>query len=122
LEDQIVNRLEQRKLHQGRRELKEELLGKYEVVDNIKPTLGPEPERKRAKSPRGGGEHGHGGKMKLGGKAAAAKGIMKKADVDPKSKRKDVAVTPAEGAKKTPAADGKESAAQGEEKPAAKGG
>ncbi len=46
LRDQIVNRLEQRKLHQGRRELKEELLGKYEIVDNIKPTLGPEPERK----------------------------------------------------------------------------
>jgi peptidyl-prolyl cis-trans isomerase C len=46
LEDQIVNRLEQRKLHQGRRELKEELLAKYEIVDNVKPTLGPEPERK----------------------------------------------------------------------------
>lgn len=50
LRDQIVSRLEQRKLHQGRRELKEELLGKYEIVDNIKPTLGPEPERKSPKS------------------------------------------------------------------------
>jgi parvulin-like peptidyl-prolyl isomerase len=49
LEDQIVNRLRQRKLHQGRRELKDELLGKYEVVDNIKPTLGPEPTRPAAK-------------------------------------------------------------------------
>lgn len=76
LEDQIVNRLEQRKLHQGRRELKEELLAKYEVVDNIKPTLGPEPERKR-KAQRGHGDddgHGHEGvrghadKMKLQGK------------------------------------------------------
>ena len=45
LEDQIVNRLRQRKLHQGRRELKDDLLGRYEVVDNIKPTLGPEPAR-----------------------------------------------------------------------------
>ena len=47
LEDQIINRLEQRKLHQGRRELKEELMAKYEIKDNIKPTLGPEPERRR---------------------------------------------------------------------------
>jgi len=67
LEDQIVNRLEQRKLHQGRRELKEELLGKYEIVDNIKPTLGPEPERKRPAARGHGDDHGHGhpGKMKL---------------------------------------------------------
>lgn len=49
LEDQIVNRLRQRKLHQGRRELKDELLGKYEVVDNIKSTLGPEPTRPASK-------------------------------------------------------------------------
>src|SRR5690606_32720051 len=42
LEDQIVSRLQQRKLHQGRRELKDELLGKYKVVDNVTPTLGPE--------------------------------------------------------------------------------
>jgi peptidyl-prolyl cis-trans isomerase C len=46
LEDQIVSRLEQRKLHQGRRELKEELLAKNTIVDNIAATLGPEPERK----------------------------------------------------------------------------
>lgn len=46
LEDQIVARLEQRKLHQGRRELKEELLGKATIVDNIAATLGPEPEKK----------------------------------------------------------------------------
>jgi peptidyl-prolyl cis-trans isomerase C len=48
LEDQIVSRLEQRKLHQGRRELKDELLAKYTIVDNIAATLGPEPERKAA--------------------------------------------------------------------------
>jgi parvulin-like peptidyl-prolyl isomerase len=54
LEDQIVSRLEQRKLHQGRRELKEELLAKNTIVDNIAATLGPEPERKTAgKKPPG---------------------------------------------------------------------
>lgn len=78
LEDQIVNRLEQRKLHQGRRELKEELLGKYEIVDNIKSTLGPEPERRRSKTPRGhGDDHGHGAKMKVDKrKAGVKKGAM----------------------------------------------
>lgn len=45
LEDQIIDRLSQRKLHQGRRELKDDLLRKYTIVDNIKDTLGPEPER-----------------------------------------------------------------------------
>ncbi|MEM9458022.1 MAG: peptidylprolyl isomerase [Myxococcota bacterium] len=57
LDDQIRDRLRQRKLHQGRRELKEQLLDKYEVVDNIKPTLGPEPKRGRA---RGAGKRGKG--------------------------------------------------------------
>jgi parvulin-like peptidyl-prolyl isomerase len=51
LRDQIVNRLQQRKLHQGRRELKEELLGKYEIVDNIASTLGPEPQRNKRSTP-----------------------------------------------------------------------
>jgi parvulin-like peptidyl-prolyl isomerase len=59
LKDQIVNRLEQRKLHQGRRELKEELLAKYEIVDNIKPTLGPEPERKSGAKMEGHDDEGH---------------------------------------------------------------
>ena len=68
LQDQIVNRLEQRKLHQGRRELKEELLGKYAVVDNVKPTLGPEPEKKRPARRGHGDGHGHGGKMKVDAK------------------------------------------------------
>ncbi|MEM6293221.1 MAG: peptidylprolyl isomerase [Myxococcota bacterium] len=81
LQDQIVNRLRQRKLHQGRRQLKEDLLGKYEVVDNIKPTLGPEPKRKRPKTRRHGDEdgHGHGGKMKLNpDKGAAARKVIDK--------------------------------------------
>jgi len=50
LEDQIVSRLQQRKLHQGRRELKEQLTTKYKVVDNIAPTLGPEPARPKPRS------------------------------------------------------------------------
>ncbi len=132
LEDQIVNRLEQRKLHQGRRELKEELLEKYEVVDNIKPTLGPEPERKR-KSPRGHGEddgHGHGAKMKLGGKGGAAKGGMKglkavnKGGEDPSAASKkpkgtaDSVKPEAKPDEKAPAPEGKELA---EKKPAKDG-
>ncbi|MEM7156469.1 MAG: peptidylprolyl isomerase [Myxococcota bacterium] len=54
LEDQIRDRLRQRKLHQGRRELKERLLGEYPITDNIKPTLGPEPRRGRRKGGKGG--------------------------------------------------------------------
>jgi parvulin-like peptidyl-prolyl isomerase len=68
LEDDIKERLRQRKLHQGRRELKEELLAKYTVVDNIEPTLGPEPTRGGArkggegKGPRKLGPHNREGK------------------------------------------------------------
>lgn len=47
LEDQIRSRLRQRKLHQGRRALRERLEATYEVLDNMKPTLGPDPERRR---------------------------------------------------------------------------
>ena len=68
LEDQIVSRLEQRKLHQGRRELKEELLAKNTIVDNIAATLGPEPERKTAGSKRAPGDR----KGALGRRGAAA--------------------------------------------------
>jgi peptidyl-prolyl cis-trans isomerase C len=57
LRDQIQERLEQRKLHQGRRELKDELLAKYQVTDNIKPTLGPEPQRGNARRERGDRAH-----------------------------------------------------------------
>jgi len=57
LEDQIRDRLRQRKLHQGRRELKDELLAKTTIVDNIEPTLGPEPRRGRG---RRGGKDGKG--------------------------------------------------------------
>lgn len=69
LEDDIKERLRQRKLHQGRRELKDELLAKYVVVDNIAPTLGPEPTRG---SKRGDGEGK--GPRKLGGGNREGKG------------------------------------------------
>jgi peptidyl-prolyl cis-trans isomerase C len=102
LRDQIVNRLEQRKLHQGRRDLKEELLGKYTIVDNIKPTLGPEPERKTPRKPRGHGDgHGHGPKMKHGGKAPNAPGMKSKLKGD--IKKADVAAKPANKPAEKPA-------------------
>lgn len=69
LEDDIKERLRQRKLHQGRRELKDELLAKYTIVDNIAPTLGPEPKRGgrqagegKGKGPRKLGPHNREGK------------------------------------------------------------
>lgn len=78
LEEDIKERLRQRKLHQGRRELKEELLAKYTVVDNIAPTLGPEPKR-------GGRRAGKGdGPRKLGPRSREGKGAPRKA-VDPKA-------------------------------------
>jgi len=51
LDDQIRERLRQRKLHLGRRLLRERLEAKYEVLDNMLPTLGPEPERRRPRRP-----------------------------------------------------------------------
>ncbi|MCX4239952.1 peptidylprolyl isomerase [Paraliomyxa miuraensis] len=74
LVDQIRERLEQRKLHQGRRELKEELLAKYTIVDNIEPTLGPEPKR-GGRRMRGEGK----GPRKLGPKAREGKGAPRAA-------------------------------------------
>lgn len=43
LADQIRERLSQRKLHQGRRELKDSLLGKYNVKNTMEELLGPDP-------------------------------------------------------------------------------
>jgi parvulin-like peptidyl-prolyl isomerase len=76
LADQIQERMRQRRIHQGRRELKETLLEAGQVVDNIKPTLGPEPTPRRPKrrpgqgkgGPRRGKGPGKGG-GKLGGKS-----------------------------------------------------
>lgn len=65
LADQIRDRLRQRKLHQGRRQLKDELLEKFTIVDNIKPTLGPEPKRGRGRR-LGKGSNGRPGPRKGG--------------------------------------------------------
>ena len=51
LVDQLRERLRQRKLHQGRRELKESLLEKYTVENKMEETLGPDP-RARRRPPR----------------------------------------------------------------------
>jgi peptidyl-prolyl cis-trans isomerase C len=47
LEDQIKERLSARKLHQGRRDLKDELMGKYEVKNIMEELLGPDPRANR---------------------------------------------------------------------------
>lgn len=70
LADQITERLQQRKLHQGRRELKEQLLAKYTIVDNIAPTLGPEPKRGGRRMREGKGD----GPRKLGPRSREGKG------------------------------------------------
>jgi len=54
LEDQIRDRLRQRKLHQGRRKLKEDLLASYDITDNMEPTLGPKPKRPVRPKPKKG--------------------------------------------------------------------
>lgn len=51
LEDQLRERLRTRKTHAGRRSLRERLQGTYEVLDNMKPTLGPERRRQRDTEP-----------------------------------------------------------------------
>lgn len=67
LEDQIVERLSARKLHQGRRDLKEKLLESYEVKNIMEDLLGPDPRAERRKKARTqghppGGPRGHGPK------------------------------------------------------------
>jgi parvulin-like peptidyl-prolyl isomerase len=64
LQDQIEERLRQRKLHAGRRDLKKSLLDKYDIVDNIAPTLGPEPKRNAGR--RGGMRDGKAGGQRAG--------------------------------------------------------
>ncbi|MBL4683698.1 MAG: peptidylprolyl isomerase, partial [Nannocystaceae bacterium] len=101
LEGLIRDRLRQRKLHQGRRKLKEELLEKYEITDNVAPTLGPEPSRRRPKRPKKGDAHGGTRKLTTGKDDPAGKRM------DPAAvrKRDDAAtIKPAADATK-PAAD-----------------
>ncbi len=57
LKDQIVKRLAQRKLHQGRRELKEELTKKYKIENFMLEALGPEPTPHTPIQPRAAGAH-----------------------------------------------------------------
>ncbi len=47
LVEQIRERLGQRKLHQGRRDLKEELLGRYKIENKMEEALGPDPRAKK---------------------------------------------------------------------------
>jgi parvulin-like peptidyl-prolyl isomerase len=63
LEDQIVERLSARKLHQGRRDLKEKLMATYEVKNIMDELLGPDPRAERRRQNRerqGGGPEPHG--------------------------------------------------------------
>ncbi|MEE9386474.1 MAG: peptidylprolyl isomerase [Nannocystaceae bacterium] len=50
--DTIKTRLEGRKLHEGKRKLKEELLAKYEVENKMLEHLGPDPRKKRREKRR----------------------------------------------------------------------
>ena len=52
LEDQIRERLSARKLHQGRRDLKEKLMEAYEVKNIMEEVLGPDPRAQRRKNNR----------------------------------------------------------------------
>ena len=52
LEDQIRERLEARKLHQGRRDLKDKLMETYEVKNIMEEVLGPDPRAQRRKQNR----------------------------------------------------------------------
>ncbi|MCA9685099.1 MAG: peptidylprolyl isomerase [Myxococcales bacterium] len=62
LRDQIEERLAARKLHQGRRDLKEELLAKYEIKNIMDEMLGPDPRaERRKKADRRGPQDPHGG-------------------------------------------------------------
>ncbi|MCA9694290.1 MAG: peptidylprolyl isomerase [Myxococcales bacterium] len=75
--DQLRQRLEQRKLHQGRRDMKEQLLEKYKVKNFMDEALGPDPRTKR----RSGKPLGKGSASALGaGKAAPDKKAATPAD------------------------------------------
>ena len=52
LEGQITERLSARKLHQGRRDLKEKLMESYEVKNIMEEVLGPDPRAQRRKQNR----------------------------------------------------------------------
>lgn len=60
LVDQIRERLGQRKLHQGRRDLKEELMARYKVENKMEEALGPDPRGPKRPGPRMPGKAGEG--------------------------------------------------------------
>lgn len=60
LVEQIRERLGQRKLHQGRRDLKEELLARYKVENKMEDALGPDPRGPKRPGPRMPGKAGDG--------------------------------------------------------------
>jgi parvulin-like peptidyl-prolyl isomerase len=60
LVEQIRERLGQRKLHQGRRDLKEELMGRYKVENKMEEALGPDPRGPKRPGPRMPGKAGDG--------------------------------------------------------------
>ncbi|PRP91215.1 Foldase protein PrsA precursor [Enhygromyxa salina] len=70
LEDQIRERLSARKLHQGRRDLKEKLMETYEVKNIMEDLLGPDPRAQRRKQNRERQGHPPGAKPKTKGSGA----------------------------------------------------
>ena len=88
LHDQIEERLSARKLHQGRRDLKEELLAKYEIKNIMDEMLGPDPRaERRKKADRRGPQDPHGGDPHggdpHGGPPAVAPGVTPPTGVPP---------------------------------------
>jgi len=66
---QIRERLGQRKLHQGRRDLKEELMARYKVENKMEEALGPDPRGPKQRPGMGGpGSPGVPGMGRMGGK------------------------------------------------------
>ena len=122
LEDQITARLSMRKLHQGRRDLREGLLETYKITNNIEPTLGPDP-RARAR--------GKAKELKLGGARPHGAGAEHDAHGSKEAKPQDAAGAGKDDAKPESAAgeqekpagaakakgDGPKSAAAGQAKP-----
>lgn len=85
LEDQIRERLSARKLHQGRRDLKDKLMAAYEVKNVMDELLGPDPRAERRQQNRR--RQGHPPGARPGGAPDGAKGgppATKPATEDPK--------------------------------------
>ena len=66
LVEQIRERLSQRKLHQGRRDLKEALLARYKVENKMEEALGPDPRAKKGMPGPGGNKLAPGAGPQMG--------------------------------------------------------